>query len=146
MSAEISVTLKGGPGYDAPWIVVKGNTTEVDDALTELRKKGAFPAVQTLANEFRNAPVVTVEDAVKAVREAVPGSAELPWKDAGPTMDTPPAPRGQQASTPPAQSGPQCEKCGEPSIYREGNSPKSGPWAGDFCTSGDKSHTKWHKR
>ena len=34
---KISITLKGGKGYDAPWIVVSGDTvTEVERSMLEL--------------------------------------------------------------------------------------------------------------
>ena len=34
---KISITLKGGKGYDAPWIVVSGDTVvEVEQAMLEL--------------------------------------------------------------------------------------------------------------
>lgn len=34
---KISITLKGGKGYDAPWIVVSGDTvTEVEQAMLQL--------------------------------------------------------------------------------------------------------------
>ena len=34
---KISITLKGGKGYDAPWIVVSGDTvTEVEQSMLEL--------------------------------------------------------------------------------------------------------------
>lgn len=160
MSVEISATLKGGPGYDAPWLVVRvdsdnnaivtvpdpdkdGKVKEVhvavkeavaqlDETLSMLRELDAFGAVQVIATEFKGAP----KDAAAVIKAAFPGATEV--------KDTTPAPRPAATPASPVQQGiPACSHCGRPRKFRDGISPKTGKWAGYFCESGDKTHTEW---
>lgn len=151
--AEITVTLKGGPGYEAPWIVVKADSVnEISSILGELASVGAFEATQTLAHEFRNAKVVTSEAAVATIQDAIPGS-EVVREEARPTSaqaassptpaTTQPAVPATPSSTSVQQSTPPCETCGGATTYRSGNHPTNGPWEAYFCNTGDRSHTRF---
>lgn len=141
MAVEISATLKGGPGYDAPWLVVRvehidhaAAVEELDKSLELLREVGAFSAVQTIASEFKDAP--RGDAAVAAIKAAFPGATEV--------KDTAPAPRPAATPASPVKQGiPACPHCGQPRKHRNGISPKTGKWAGYFCESQDKTHTEW---
>lgn len=55
-NSRISATLKGGPGFDAPWVVVRANSaSEVNDALMDLDATGTYGAVADSAVNFQNA-------------------------------------------------------------------------------------------
>lgn len=127
---EISVTFKAHGGHDAPWVVVKGDSVEqVSAVLTELREQDAFAAVKTIAAEFQAAQA----DAVAVIQAAIPGSTEV--------VSDAPAP--EVPASPPRQ-GLTCKTCGAPASRKSGTS-KKGPWAGNFCSSGDRDHTEWLK-
>lgn len=140
MAVEISATLKGGPGYDAPWLVVRVENAdhtaaveELDKALELLREVGAFSAVQTIAGEFKDAP--KGDAAVAAIKAAFPGATEV--------KDTTPAPRPAAPAAPVKQGIPPCPTCGRARKHKTGISPKTGKWAGFFCESQDNTHTEW---
>lgn len=152
--AEFSVTLKGGPGYEAPWIVARFESVEeMDRELDRLEQAGAFEAIQTLAHQFRNAPVVTSEQAVANVQAAIPGSQVVgeedrpPWEEGRPTPATASTAPGATSQPAPAasvaQSTPPCETCGGATTFRSGNHPSNGPWEAYFCDSGDRAHTRF---
>lgn len=53
-NAKIVVTLKGGPGYDAPWLVFHGNTVaEALDTVSAAEASGLMVAVGKAAEAFR---------------------------------------------------------------------------------------------
>jgi hypothetical protein len=78
MDAEISVTVKAGPEYDAPWVVFKGSVNQVGASLAEFRNKGLFGSVKAASAEFKAAPVTNAAQAVKALNDAGMGAQELP--------------------------------------------------------------------
>lgn len=75
---EVSITVKGGSEYDAPWVTFKGSVAGVGEALAEFRQKGLFGSVKAATEEFKAAPVTTAAQAVKALNEAGMGAQELP--------------------------------------------------------------------
>lgn len=105
MSEEngVTLTLKGGQGYEAPWLVVRGqNATDVLGQLAEenfesLVKVGAATA----------ADLVQTWDAEKKARGGQAAAAPAPARQAGPTPPAPsnPAPQAQAAGP----LGPQTE-------------------------------------
>lgn len=69
------ITLKGGAGYDAPWIVIHGETaSEAGAILEQLRELEAFEVVQQAAAEFAAERVKSNAEAVANVQAAMPGS------------------------------------------------------------------------
>lgn len=78
MPAEVSITLKAGPGYDEPWVIFKGSVDEVGTALAQFRQAGLFGSVKAATEEFQAAPVKDAAQAVKALNEAGMGAQELP--------------------------------------------------------------------
>jgi protein gp37 len=128
---EISFTFKGGPGFDAPWVVVKAaSVTEADAVLEELRQVGAFSAVKTMAREFLEAPAAGVE----AVQAAIASATVISEGPASPALQA----QVVQQSTPP------CEKCGGATTFRSGTG-KNGKWSGYFCETNDRTHTTFLK-
>lgn len=112
-----SITLKGGTGYDAPWVVLKGGT--LDEAAGELAKLNAddatLRAVATVAAAFH-----------RVYLEAKNGvAAPAPTQQAPVTSPTPSEPI-PQASQPAPQAPPQdddgggfCGKCGTQREWRQ---------------------------
>jgi hypothetical protein len=73
-SSGITITLKGGAGYEAPWIVIHASTVAEGGAiLEELRTLEALQTVQEAAREFRSA-VPTMSQAVQDIQNVFPGS------------------------------------------------------------------------
>lgn len=112
MTSEISVTIKGGPEYDAPWVVLKGTVTEVGDSLAEFRQRGLFGAVKAATEEFKAAPVRTTAEAVKVLNDAGIATQELP-----------------------ADQQPCCPECGAKGVAKKGHSTnKNRDYRGIFCS------------
>jgi hypothetical protein len=100
---KIVFTLKGGAGYDAPWIVISGDT--VDEAVDHLKAATlAFGEVTSAAALFSGAQV----------------AAPL----------TVPTPTTAPAAAVPQASGPVCSH--GPRTRRSGTSAR-GAWVGWFC-------------
>jgi hypothetical protein len=113
MDAEISVTIKAGPEYDAPWVVFKGHVDQVGASLAEFRNKGLFGSVKAASAEFKAAPVKDAAQAVKALNEAGMGAQELP-----------------------ASVLPKCPECGAEGVRKTGHSnSKNRDYEGVFCTN-----------
>jgi hypothetical protein len=108
VSAEDSVytvTLKGGAGYEAPWIVVRGDSpAEVEESLENLTE-GLLQKVNDVASLFRGAGAVS--------------APSLPH-DQGATVTQHPASEGLRT----------CEHGVR--TRREGTNSK-GKWVGYFC-------------
>lgn len=72
---KISITLKGGKGYDAPWIVVSGDTVaEVEQSMLELGESRLIKLTK-LGSE---ALVSAVEVGVAAQGGGAPSASERP--------------------------------------------------------------------
>lgn len=111
--APITVTLKGGAGYEAPWLVLRGNTPgEVAQLLQNL---GSLPeAVVSASNLFH---------AVHTSGPLLPNAPEAPAAPAPQQQ----APQGW-APAPPAAApavhpeGKVCESCASPLVFKSGTS------------------------
>lgn len=53
------------------------------------------------------------------------------------------SPRGEKAQAQIAENTVICEVCGKPAIERAGTTKGGKPYHGIFCTSEDRSHTRW---
>lgn len=116
MSAEVSITLKAGPGYDEPWVVFKGDVDEVGKALAAFRQLGLFGSVKAATEEFRAAPVKDAQAAIKVLNGAGMGAQELP-DDMKPKCD-----HGVM-------------------VFKKGHSTKQKrDYEGYFCPADDKTH------
>lgn len=132
-TSPIVVTLKGGAGYDAPWLVIRGNNPQqVSEMLSNLGNLPEVIAQQaSLFSGTIAAGPITQPQAQAPVEQAPP-----PQQGAWGTI-TPggfqPAQQGQQWSQPPQQQGPpappqgvtlhpegkQCGACGKTLQYKE---------------------------
>lgn len=100
---KIVFTLKGGAGYDAPWIVISGDT--VQEATENLKAATlAFGEVTTAAALFSGAQV------------------------AAPLTVPTPAP-----TSAPAAAAPQGRACQHGPLTRRTGTSARGPWVGYFC-------------
>jgi hypothetical protein len=116
MAAEVSVTIKAGPEYDAPWVTFKGAVGEVGDALARFRQMGLFGSVKAASAEFAAAPVTDAAGAVKVLNEAGMGAQVLP---------------GSMA--------PKCPECGADGVRKTGHSAKrKRDYEGVFCSRDTK--------
>lgn len=107
---KIVVTLKGGPGYDAPWIVVSGDSVpEVAEHLKNVAALGLYGETVAAAQLFTGSSGVPTSGGVTAQSAA--------------SVSTPPA-------TTPQASGRLCKH--GPRAERSGTSSR-GPWKGYFC-------------
>jgi hypothetical protein len=120
---KVTMTFKGGSGFDAPWIVIHAD--DLDDALTQVSEGG-----KTLA--------AVMERVQKAGQHFVGlggGSAPARGGNGGGQQRTSNAPQG-------AQEAPNGEKryCEHGEMrFRSQVSKKTGkPYKGFFCTSGDR--------
>jgi hypothetical protein len=113
--AEVSITLKGGPEYDAPWLVIKGDTVdEVGETLKDVRVKGVLAAIQAAGLEFK----AQKEDgiAVRVIQQANPGAQVVSSQELPPDLR------------------PKCETCGAPGVEKSGHSTKKNrDYRGIFC-------------
>jgi hypothetical protein len=113
MDAEISVTIKAGPEYDAPWVVFKGTVEEVGASLASFRQKGLFGSVKAASAEFKAAPVKDAAQAIDNLNKAGMGAQELP-----------------------ASVLPKCPECGAEGVRKTGHSnSKNRDYEGIFCTN-----------
>jgi hypothetical protein len=119
---KVRVTLKGGKGYDAPWITIDG--TSVEDALAQLQKGPVKDLVDLtakvgsyFANSGNGAPAAAPQAAPATPPQFVNGQVVQGGQ-----------PLHQPAPQP--ASGTACAH-GE-RVLREGNGAK-GPWAGLMC-------------
>jgi hypothetical protein len=133
-TSKIVLTFKQGTGYDAPWVVIHGDSVaEASLLLEQVRTTGVFAGVRGAAAEF--ASPVSETEAVATVTNAFPGS----------TVVTPPV----MATGPPAQSAsmdPRCPDCGGAMQFKSGTGATGSPYRGWFCDNkprGGKGHVIW---
>lgn len=75
---RVVVTLKGGAGYDAPWVVIHGETAgQVGSVIEELRDSGAFQVVQQAAAEFKAEAPRSHAEAVANIQTSMPGATVI---------------------------------------------------------------------
>jgi hypothetical protein len=108
--ATFTVTLKGGAGYEAPWLVVRGdNPAEVEESLDVLAQSNLLQKVNDVASLFRGAGAAT------------PVTTGAPASDQGATVTQHPAAAGNMRT---------CEHGVR--VRREGTNAR-GKWVGYFC-------------
>ena len=117
---SLSATLKGGTGYDAPWIVVYANDpNELKAKLSGIAEAGVLQATVDAANLLKganNAGPIT-GPAQQAPPQAAPAPQPVqqqPWGQQAPSPTQQPA---QQAAGGPVNGSPhpegkQCTQCG----------------------------------
>ena len=79
--APLSATLKGGPGYEAPWLVIRTNSAgHLKDLLEELDQAEVYPTVVASAAAFHQAYGTTRPQASAAPQQAAAstGNAQRP--------------------------------------------------------------------
>ena len=110
---KIVVTLKGGAGYDSPWIVVGGDSVpEVQEILKNASALGLYGDVVAAA-QFLQAS------------NGVPTAGGAPAPTSQPSTPTPSAPTAPQASGQFCNHGPR--------VRRSGTNAR-GAWVGHFCS------------
>lgn len=106
---KITVTLKGGAGYDAPWVVIGGDSV---------------PEVQEI---LKNAAALGLYGDVAAAAQFLQAGNGVP------TSGGAPAPASVPTSAP-APAAPQGKFCSHgPRVRRSGTSAR-GAWVGHFCS------------
>lgn len=124
----LSVTLKGGTGYDAPWIVVYGHTPdEVTEKLAGVANGNLIEATVTAANALRAA-----NNASPLAPQGQEAQQQAPVQQAAPQQQNPWG-QQQQAAPPQQQSGggpqngtphpegKQCQQCGAVLQFKQVN-------------------------
>jgi hypothetical protein len=130
----MSVTLKQGTGYDAPWVVFYGDSaSEVLANMRDFASKGGFDAVRGAAGEFQGRS----PSAVEVIQEAFPGAVVVdgPGYEPGPSQGDYGPPSGgyqQQGYQQQGNLNPQCTTCGGATEFKSGVGAK-GPWSAYFC-------------
>lgn len=144
--APITVTIKGGKGYEVPWIVVRGESTdEVKDILSDIADSDLYQLAADAAALFQGAVTVT----------STPAGSDAPTLNPGPTtparQDTPAPAQGgssyarRKASATTGGRGGQPDNSVSPGVtpeachhgdrvYRSGAGAK-GPWQAWMCPS-----------
>lgn len=120
-SGEISVTLKGGTGYDAPWVVVRDSDPE---KVLETMKDSAMGEV--------------IEWAAKIGAHF--GNKVVEYKPAAKSSPQPQQQAPQSAAQPATQSSGDGRQCAHGAmIYRDGVSKAGNAYKGYFCPAQDRS-------
>ena len=155
-NSAISVTLKGGPGYDAPWVVIHGdNPDQIKTRVDGVRQLGILGLAAEAAAEF-GAVVVAARD-LGAVVVPTPPEAPSAWAPTPPVSS--PAPQAYVAPAPaapaPAQAGSangtpftKTDRYGNTWEYNNPQAPMSprGPMVKGTRQKKDRSgsYTKWY--
>lgn len=158
INSKIVVTLKGGGGYEAPWIVIHAESVdEMATIMSEVTETGLTVAVKGLADQFRT--VMTGNP--QAVASAALGAVEIsaPAMSGQPVVPGPGAPAGNGVGNYPAPSQPQfapgqpqqlppglnppCPTCGGPTQFKSGIGSR-GEWKGYFCVNAPKNANPKH--
>lgn len=105
---KIVYTLKGGVGYDAPWIVISGDTVAEADANLAAVTELSLGNVQAAAALFQGAAAAAV-------------------------LTTPQAPTTPAPSQPATTGGAEVKTCAHGPRKRATGTSARGPWVGWFC-------------
>lgn len=167
-NGKISVTLKGGPGYDAPWIVLRADSgTEMVALIQEIRDTNLDVAVRAASTFFQQVATGSPQAAAEALLGATPlpdsapvpgpapansglpvtpGPGALPGNGVGNyPSNTPPPPPPQQL---PQALQPNCKTCGGPTVFKADTKSNPPAWKGWFCATaprGVKHEVSWVK-
>lgn len=126
---RLSVTLKGGKEFDAPWVVLKGGSTE--DVAAELAKLDTDPALLDLAARVATAFQGAYVRAKQSVPSEVRPAAQQQPVQSPPTWAAPQEPTSQPTSQGETKF---CGQCGKPMAFKSGfNQAKQKAWSGYFC-------------
>lgn len=121
----LSATLKGGTGFDAPWVVVYGNTPdEVEGKLRGVIQTGLIEATVEAANALKAAnnagPLAPQgQEAVQQApaQQAPPAPAQPQgWGQQAPQQQ--PAPQAGPVNGTPHPEGKTCPACGQVVQYK----------------------------
>jgi hypothetical protein len=122
-SEAVTVTLKAGTGFDAPWIVVRGSSAE--DVKSKLDSVGQTELMNAVATAGRNFVQVNGGKAASAPAQSAPAAAKVdPWNAGPPAAAAAPAaaPTGFPVKT--CQHGNRVRRTGENA---------RGTWVAHFC-------------
>lgn len=165
-NSKIGVTLKAGPGYDAPWVVIRGDSAE--DVLTTIKDvndAGLLLAVRIASQAFQAQVSGSPEQAAAAVLGATPvPDTASPAGTGQPVSPAPGAPAGTgvgnypapappsnqfQNQQLPAALAPACPTCGGPTKMLTDGKNNPPQWKGWFCQNaprgGPKHQVTWIK-
>jgi hypothetical protein len=143
--SAVTVTLKAGAGYDAPWVVVRADTpAEATQYLTALGNQGVFAVAAEVAAEF--AGVFNTKKGLGGTPIAVE-PAPTGWGNIAPaapvanqTFQQAAAPQGYAPSAP-AQAGAPLDQFGKAMKYVEskpGAAKQWKAWMGDYSRDDPK--------
>lgn len=140
---RISGTLKGGPGYEAPWIVLRaGTVNEYNQLVAELSfDSGALEATANVAVAFQTV-YLNAKDQPQGNGQAPPQAAP---QGAAPSWVGPPRRPASAAQEPPPQGdggqahpqGATCKKCSQFLTWRTETSKRTGnQYSAYICPNG----------
>lgn len=127
--AKLTATLKAGTTFDAPWIVVYGDTAgEINARLDELAQLGTATRVANAAKELQ----ATYSAAALGSVQQVSSQQEAPIQFPQNTQVTGAAYQPPQQEQQAPAGGRTCQHGAR--VRREGVSAR-GPWVGWFCST-----------
>jgi len=133
-NAAFTATIKAGPGFEAPWIVVRGNTAEeLKQRLHEAYSGLVGPLLATaevFASEYQGAvkPANTTQ--------SNPGSQNFGGSQGNGGFNGNQQGSNQGGGGTPGGNAPSCAH--GPMQWKEGRSQAGKDYAGHFCTSRDR--------
>jgi hypothetical protein len=142
-SSGVTVTIKAGPGYDAPWIVFHGTDPEHAFALLdEAQQHDLYAKVSDAHNAFVGVELISRELGGRPVPQGAQGAPQRPQGQQG-GYGRQGAPQGGQQgpSGPPAQHDLATHCRHGEKIYQSGISQKTGKnWFGFDCPQNYKTN------
>ena len=172
-AGKVVVTLKGGAGYEAPWLVLRSDTpADMIELLKAVREANLDVAVRAAAQTFTMVATGSPQAAAEAMLGAtpVPGTPPVPapaqalsGTQNGPQIGQPiyPAPNATPGNgignypggnQPPQQLPqalqPACPTCGGPTVFKTDSKSNPPQWKGWFCQNaprGTKHDVTWVK-
>lgn len=146
-TSRFSITLKGGPGYDAPWIVLRAETAEeAVQLLKDVREADLDVAVRVAASSFQTVATGSPEKAATAVLGFNPANDTPPPPGPAPALSGPytpgpgAAPGNGVGNYPSGQQLPQalqpvCGTCNGPTVFKVDTKNNPPQWKGWFCAT-----------
>lgn len=132
----LSATLKGGTGYDSPWVVVYANTPdELKTRLEGVASSGVLQATVDAANLLKgtnNAAPLT-QPAPQAAPQQPAQQPQSPW---GQPQQAPQQNAGGPQNGQPHPEGKQCQQCGTVLKYKSGTSKAGNAYRMWACPNG----------
>jgi hypothetical protein len=144
-STAITVTVKGGAGFEAPWIVLRADTPgEMMALIGQVGDMGVDMAVRVLSQRFRAVATGTPEQAAQAAL-----GGEVIIDEPAPPPPPQPQPGGfapPPGYGPPPNLNPPCKTCGGPTVFKQDTKANPPAWKGYFCQNaprGVKHDVNW---